>query len=149
MSAVSYLLWLTMKNRISIWRFNSGMKINNETVFFCNSKLYKILLKKNERFSALWQNSLQRYTRTAKSFTVKCPYGEVSVQRSVRLAIYPTAKCPTAKIPTAKSTTALSPMGKSPFTDLHTALKNCRWCDRALVLRFDTETLNERNHFTL
>ena len=37
--------------------------------------------------------------------TAKCPYGEVSVRRSVR-----TAKCPTAKSPTAKSPTAKSPV---------------------------------------
>ena len=33
--------------------------------------------------------SLRRNVRTAKSLTAKCPYGEVSVRRSVR-----TAKCP-------------------------------------------------------
>ena len=51
-----------------------------------------------QRFGALWQNSLFRNVRTAKSLTAKCPYGEVSSRRNVL-----TAKCPYDEVSVRKN----------------------------------------------
>ena len=47
--------------------------------------------------------------------TVKCPYGEVFERRSARMTNCPTGKCPTTKNPTAKSPEALMHLGSFCF----------------------------------
>ena len=105
MSAVSCLFWLTTKIGIRFWRCNGGMNLNNETVQLdfglklCKKisitvKQWFIPKKNKQQFEALWQNSLRRTVRTAKSlsrnvFTTKCSHGELYSWRSVLTAKFP------------------------------------------------------------
>ena len=65
-------------------------------------------------FGALWKNILQRNVRTAKSLTAKCPYGEVSLRRSVL-----TAKCPHGEMSLRRSVrTAKCPYGELSYGEV-------------------------------